>query len=99
MQYSISLDVTEFTENPQIFRWLWAAVLQRAVDDVLARRAIRTDAGTYSRHQTSAYRWIFVVNNDEINSFENVCEILDLDPLRVRKKITEMLAKSGQRYD
>lgn len=95
MHSSITPDNAELFSNPNHFRQLWALVMQRAIDDLLLQKKIRTDAGHQSKHSNSASRWIFGYDNKAINSFENVCLILDLDPVRMRKKIIELMQAKG----
>jgi hypothetical protein len=67
-------------------RRLWAAVFRQAcadfLDSRLGKRAItREDA-------KSAMEWIFVPSNEKF-SFENVCEMLGIDPGRVRRELMQ----------
>jgi len=61
-------------------RAIWTAVLQRAVDDY-RQGAARPDSEAARWHQDAA-EWIFLPRNE--SNFEQVCELLNLDPDAVR---------------
>lgn len=97
MQTSITPDNSELFENPDIFRQLWALVLQRAIDDLFLRKVIHSKGNSHGNYKNSASTWIFNGNKQAFNSFENVCLILDLDPDRVRNEILERMREKGIR--
>jgi len=59
---------------------LWAAVLANAVDDLLGRDTIE---------QKKALYW-FRSDDDFVGSFVFVCTLLDVDTVRMRKKILRL---------
>lgn len=86
----------EFTPNTEA-RWahaLIARVINAAVDDALNAPKDRK-SGRYivgRLYQQSAVNWIFNPPAEPLfNSFDNFCDILDMDPARSRKKIYQMM--------
>lgn len=69
-------------------RILWCAVIEQAVDDL---RGCNDEADKDSGHQkrlrkNAARRW-FNSESTYPNSFLSVCELLQLDPSQIRKKL------------
>jgi len=66
--------------------YLWLSVLFRAIDDL-----------RYDKWREDALNWIFSADYsiNDTASFEWVCNVLDLDPERVRKKVKSLLEEKG----
>ena len=70
------------------YRDLWAAVLHQAIDDAVSDSTDLRATGTKAtaaeclsaRRWIASDRWLF-------NSFRGVCDMLELDPGRVRQEI------------
>jgi hypothetical protein len=81
----IATDNEPISENfPE--RRLWAAVFRQACTDFLDSRIGKR--GVKREDAKSAMEWIFVPSNDKF-SFENVCEMLGVDPGRVRRELMQ----------
>lgn len=57
---------------------LWAAVLERAIDDLQSNNRLDRD---------DAYGWFNRMEEDGVGSFVWVCSVLNYDPPRTRRKI------------
>ncbi|RZN10284.1 hypothetical protein CWO91_13915 [Bradyrhizobium genosp. SA-3] len=67
---------------------LWRAVVQQAITDATQplstkRRSVRLD-------QVRTREWLTEPNSD----FEDVCELAELDPVKVRKHVLPMIAEA-----
>ena len=74
--------------NPE--KSLLAAVLLRAVRDlIIYSRAFTPEE---KRVAKAAHDWIFDCPEDEghVTSFSNICLVMDLDPILVRRRINTM---------
>ncbi len=73
---------------------LWEAVLMTAIKDAITVRARKNSSGrTYVNNiQRSALKWI-MTDNRMPNGFLSVCEIVGVDPHRVRAKIKERIGR------
>lgn len=82
----------EESDSGNGFRSLWAAVLMQAVTD-----HVYPSSSTKNHERVSARLWLFDDHHaDALNSFENVCGYLDLDPERIRAQIVRMSNNSPQ---
>ena len=70
-------------------RRLVMAVLLEAVNDVL--RTTFSQSEVSRRNSEDALRWIASNKNDHLLSFESVCDLLDIDPSALRKRLVELV--------
>lgn len=76
---------------------LWAGVLLRAILDLLHKptpscvrnKEHRWGGCPQCRGKTSAKWWFLSSNGDSINSFPVVCEIIGVDPHKIREELKE----------
>jgi hypothetical protein len=73
---------------------LLLAVLEDAVDCFLEYYAAENRIGKWRFHE--AEEWIMQSGNDWFFSFENVCELLGLDPEYLRRGLRQWSAKMTQ---
>jgi hypothetical protein len=66
---------------------LIAAMLQDAIDCYLKYSSARTRRG--KRIYSEAAQWIFSQDDDWLFSFDNICEMLKLDPDYIRRVLTQ----------
>lgn len=87
---SIKLDDDLFPADNGVPRHarLLAAVLRRACVDWVLYKSHKSSK--MRRHGKDAELWIFGSSSEEVNSFNYVCEILDLKPESIRTKIRNM---------
>ena len=65
-------------------RALWATVLQGAISDFKAGPGKRSSRNP---HYSGARAWLMSERVDYTFAFRNLCEVLDLDPDQVRRRI------------
>ena len=70
--------------NIEPFKNLWAAVIERAFGDL---RLENSPVENEERYYYSAVRWFNDTENHEIGSFLWICELLEIDPGKIREKI------------
>lgn len=80
----------------QAARWpergLLAAVVDQAVRDFLAWRL----GGGKACYGVSAQQWLFDAGNAHLdNSFEGLCQVLDINPTRVRDALISQVADTA----
>jgi hypothetical protein len=76
-------------QQPVRERGIWAAVMMQAVADIrLAPEKSKRTGKLYDRpEKRSAIDWMMDNRRDIFNSFVNLCELLGLDPDRVRAAV------------
>lgn len=74
---------------------LWAAVLNQAIDDLMPSCKLKNTIvkAKAQRLKKEAEWWIKRKSNSEINSFDNICIMLNLNPSKTRKYILNRVAK------
>ena len=71
---------------------LLLAILQDAIDSFLKYRGARDKVGKERFHE--AKQWILETGNDWIFSFDNVCELLGIDPQFLRRGLLASMEKT-----
>ena len=59
---------------------LWSSILELAIIDYTSK---------YYSERESASAWIFSDDKNRITSFDSVCELFDINPNRLRKKLLD----------
>lgn len=77
----------ELLDDLQAIRLLWASVLIRAILDYSGLCLSCTSPDERRHVRQSAYRWIFVSHSRALNSYLGICDLLNLDPHQLRKRI------------
>jgi len=69
---------------------LWIAVVQQAIDDAKGRSSFAPGSPEEIESiQREALRWIFQDRLPVANSFDSICDLLDIDPDRARERLRQ----------
>ena len=79
---NIKMDCSALEKLSNPYKKLWAAVLLKAIEDI--------DEEDDDIARDSAIYWL-KSDNDKFCSFINVCEILDINPLKIKTLLKEKL--------
>ena len=72
---------------------LWVAVVHQAIDDAKGHARFATNSPEEIRSiQREALTWIFLDRSNVANSFQSICDILDIDADWARKRLCRIPA-------
>ena len=84
--------IQEKSNNVESCTALWIAVLFQAMQDIVKPKGNAKEKRLY---RESALYWINDRDNDNINSFVGICNLVGFDPDKTRAKIMEMKHERG----
>jgi len=76
---------------------LWAAVLRRAAYDIALYK--RDKRLKFRKWGDAAYRWMFENDEENFNSFLNICHWLNQNPTQFRRSTLKLRKKDVHKYD